>query len=91
VHAEGDIRLDEIGPFKVARFSHMRAGESLSNLDDVDDEYVSVYTLDGDAWTLAWISTDQDLPNRSRMDGDSDRGAWARETSLNAPGVGGQT
>ena len=52
-HAEGDIHLEKLESFKVARFSHMRAGESASNLDNVDEEYVSIYSLDGDTWTLA--------------------------------------
>ncbi len=31
----------------------MRAGDSATNLNDVDDEFVSVYTLEGDIWTVA--------------------------------------
>jgi len=53
LHAEGDFKLEKLGPFSVARFSHIRAGSSSSNLDDVDDVYTSVYTLDEDIWTMA--------------------------------------
>ena len=53
LHAEGDFKLEKLGPFSVARFSHIRAGGSASNMDDVDDTYTSVYTLDEDSWTLA--------------------------------------
>ena|SRR5438045_3704890 len=53
LHAEGDFKLEKLGPFNAARFSHIRAGGSASNLDDVDDVYVSVYTLDGDNWIMA--------------------------------------
>ena len=53
LHAEGDFKLEKIGPFSAARFSHIRAGGSASNMDDVDDTYVSVYTLDGDNWAMA--------------------------------------
>ena len=53
LHAEGDFKLEKFGPFSAARFSHIRAGGSASNLDDVDDTYVSVYTLDGDNWAMA--------------------------------------
>ena len=53
LHAEGDFKLEKLGPFSVARFSHIRAGSSASNLDDVDDVYTSVYALDEDSWTMA--------------------------------------
>ncbi len=53
LYAEGDLKLEKMGPFNTARFYHIRGGSSASNLDDVDDVYVSVYSLDGDTWTLA--------------------------------------
>jgi hypothetical protein len=53
LHAEGDLKLEKLGPFNSARFFHIRGGSSASNLDEVDDVYVSVYSLDGDTWTLA--------------------------------------
>ena len=53
LYAEGDLKLEKLGPFSSARFFHIRGGSSASNLDDVDDVYVSVYSLDGDTWTMA--------------------------------------
>ncbi len=53
IHAEGDFKVEKLGPFKAARFSHIRGGDSASNLDDIDDEYASIYVLDGDDWTVA--------------------------------------
>ncbi|HZR19542.1 MAG TPA: hypothetical protein VFE51_19805 [Verrucomicrobiae bacterium] len=53
LYAEGDFTVEKLGPFSAARFSHIRAGSSASNLDDVDDVYVSIYVLDGDSWTMA--------------------------------------
>ena len=53
IHAEGDLKLEKLGPFSAARFLHIRAGSSASNLDDVDDVYVSVYRLDGESWIMA--------------------------------------
>jgi uncharacterized protein (TIGR03067 family) len=53
LYAEGDFKVEKLGPFSAARFSHIRGGSSASNLDDVDDVYVSIYTLDGDSWTVA--------------------------------------
>ena len=52
LHAEGDLKLEKLGPFTVARFTNIKAG-SASNLQDVDDVYTSIYTLDDDAWTMA--------------------------------------
>jgi hypothetical protein len=53
LHAEGDLKLEPIGPFSSVRFLHIRGGRSTSEMDDVDDEYVSIYLLDGDTWTMA--------------------------------------
>jgi hypothetical protein len=53
LHAEGDLKLEKLGPFDSVRFAHIRAGQSASDLNDVDDEYVSVYRLEGDKWTMA--------------------------------------
>jgi hypothetical protein len=53
-HAEGDFKLEKLGTFSCARFLHIRAGRSASEMRDVDDEYVLIYTLDGDAWTTAF-------------------------------------
>ena len=52
LHAEGDLKLEKLGPFSVARFTNIKAG-SASNLQDVDDVYTSIYTLDDDALTMA--------------------------------------
>ena len=53
LYAEGDLKLEKLGPFSVARFMNIRGGGSASNLQDVDDVYVSVYILDDDSWTMA--------------------------------------
>jgi hypothetical protein len=53
LYAEGDFKLEKTGPFNSARFYHIRGGQSASDLNDVDDEYVSIYVLDGDVWTMA--------------------------------------
>src|SRR5260370_27802777 len=53
VFAEGELKLEKAGPFKSARFLHIRAGDSAADLEAVDEEYVSVYLLDGDTWTVA--------------------------------------
>jgi hypothetical protein len=53
LYAEGDLKLDKPGPFNAAHFVNIRAGKSASDLSDVDDEFVSIYRLAGDAWTVA--------------------------------------
>jgi hypothetical protein len=53
LYAEGDLKIEKLGPFSAARFFHIKGGSSASNLDEVDDVYISIYTLDGDSWTLA--------------------------------------
>ncbi|HEV2394660.1 MAG TPA: hypothetical protein VG146_20100 [Verrucomicrobiae bacterium] len=63
LHAEGDLKLEKLGPFSSVRFIHIRAGNSLSTLDDVDDEYACVYKLDGDTWNLA-SNFDKDRENQ---------------------------
>ncbi len=53
IHAVGDVKLEKLGPFSSAKFHHIRAGNSESSMEDVDDEYVSVYVIDSDSWTMA--------------------------------------
>ncbi len=53
LYAEGDLKLDKLGPFNAVHFVNIRAGASASDLRDVDDEYVSIYRLDGDTWMTA--------------------------------------
>jgi hypothetical protein len=53
LHAEGDLKLEKLGPFNLARFVNIRGGESPSSLEDVDDEYSVIYVLDGNTWTVA--------------------------------------
>ena len=52
LHAEGDLKLEKQGPFSVARFVNIKFG-SPSNLQDTDEVYTSIYTLDDDGWTMA--------------------------------------
>lgn len=53
LYAEGDLKLEPLGPFSTARFWHLRGGASADNLEAVDDEYLSIYTLNEDTWTMA--------------------------------------
>ena len=53
IYAEGDLKLDKVGPFNAAHFVNVRGGRSADNLQDLDDEFVSVYRLDGDTLMMA--------------------------------------
>src|SRR5215471_17777374 len=37
LHAEGDLKLEKLGPFNLARFVNIRGGESPSSLEQIDD------------------------------------------------------
>jgi hypothetical protein len=67
LHAEGELKLETLGPFKVARFSKIRAGQSANDLQDVDDERMNIYTLDGDTWTMA-SNFDKDRQQKPNLD-----------------------
>jgi len=55
LYADGDLKLDKVGPFNTVHFVNIRAGKSASDLCDVDDGFVSIQRLEGNAWTLASI------------------------------------
>ena len=52
IYAEGDVKLDKAGPFKTVNFTNIKAGQSSTQLDPIDDTYTSIYKLDGDTWLL---------------------------------------
>jgi hypothetical protein len=52
-HGEGDFKLEKLGTFSCARFFNIRAGRTASEIREVEDEYILIYTLDGDTWTTA--------------------------------------
>ena len=52
LYAEGDLKLERLGPFNAVHFLNIRAGRSPSDLRDVADEFVSIYRLEGDSWTV---------------------------------------
>jgi hypothetical protein len=53
LYAEGDVKLDKLGPFNLAQFVNIRAGRSPSDLQDVNDDHVSIYRLEEDTWSVA--------------------------------------
>src|ERR1043166_3230488 len=63
LHAEGDVKFEKMGPFNGVRFLNIRAGRSAADLQEVNDEYASVYVLSGDTWLMA-SNFDKDRQNR---------------------------
>ncbi|MDB6108824.1 MAG: hypothetical protein JWR69_574 [Pedosphaera sp.] len=53
LHAEGDVKLEKLGPFKSIKFFNIKAGASADELESVDDDRTSIYTLEGSTITLA--------------------------------------
>src|SRR5262245_21741876 len=45
IHAEGEMKLADLGPFKTARFFNIKAGQSKDDLESLDDEFVNAYVL----------------------------------------------
>ena len=67
IYAEGDFKLEKLGPFNSARFFHVRGGQSSADLQDVDDEYTSLYVIEGDTWMLA-SNFDKDRNQKPSLD-----------------------
>jgi hypothetical protein len=53
IYAEGDVKVETLGPFKTARFYKIRGGGSPSDLQPVDDDRTVIYTLGYNEMTVA--------------------------------------
>lgn len=53
IYAEGDVKVETLGPFKTARFYNIQGGRSPSDLQPVDDERTVIYTLGYNELTAA--------------------------------------
>ena len=53
IYAEGDVKVETLGPFKTARFYNIQGGSSPSDLQAVDDDRTVVYTLGYTELTVA--------------------------------------
>jgi hypothetical protein len=67
LYAEGSFKVEKMGPFNVARFSNIRGGTSSTDLQDVDDEHIVPYMLDGDTWLVA-SNFDKDRDQKPSLD-----------------------
>lgn len=53
LYAEGDIKLEKIGPFNGIKFVNIKAGSSPSEIQQVDEERASIYQLGEGTLTMA--------------------------------------
>jgi len=53
IYAEGDVKVETLGPFKAARFYNIQGGYSPSDLQPVDDDRTVIYTLGYNELTAA--------------------------------------
>jgi hypothetical protein len=53
LYAEGDLKLEKLEPFKVVKFTNIKAGQSAADTQSTDAEYTSIYILGDDTWTVA--------------------------------------
>ncbi|MSU59340.1 MAG: hypothetical protein EXS35_14415 [Pedosphaera sp.] len=53
LYAAGDVKAEQLGSFKTAKFFNIRAGQSSSDLQSVDEERSVVYLLSGNELTTA--------------------------------------
>jgi hypothetical protein len=60
LYAEGDVKLDKAGPFKTIVFSNIKAGQSATDADSIDDTYTSIYRVNDDGEWLLVTNFDKD-------------------------------
>ena len=53
LYAEGSIKLEKLGAFKSIKFFNIKAGESSSQTESVDEERQSIYHVGNGTWTMA--------------------------------------
>ena len=69
LYAEGDLKLEKTGPFKTISFTNIKAGESSSDTNPVDDTYTSIYTMTDDGAWLVVMNFDKERDNQKpRLD-----------------------
>jgi uncharacterized protein (TIGR03067 family) len=69
LYAEGDVKLDKAGPFKSISFTNIKAGQSASDANPIDDTYTSIYTMGDDGAFLVAMNFDKDRDSQKpRLD-----------------------
>jgi uncharacterized protein (TIGR03067 family) len=60
LYAEGEVKLDKTGPFKTISFTNIKAGQSSSDADPIDDTYTSIYKIGEDDTLLVVQNFDKE-------------------------------
>jgi hypothetical protein len=69
LYAEGDVKLDKAGPFKTISFTKIKAGQSASDANEIDDTFTSIYTMGDDGAFLVAMNFDKERDNmKPRLD-----------------------
>ena len=69
LYAEGDVKLEKAGPFKSISFVNIKAGQSSSDANPIDDTYTSIYTMGDDGAFLVAMNFDKDRDSQKpRLD-----------------------
>ncbi len=69
LYAEGDVKLEKAGPFKSISFTNIKAGQSASDANEIDDTYTSIYTMGDDgAWLVAMNFDKERDSQKPRLD-----------------------
>jgi len=53
IYAKGDVKTEQLGPFKAAKFYNIQGGTSAADLQEVDDDRTVIYLLGSDEMTVA--------------------------------------
>src|SRR5262245_61396362 len=67
IYAEGDFKVEKLGPFKAAKFTNIKGGQSAADALPIDEEYTSAYVLNDDTWTVA-SNFDKVRPQKPSID-----------------------
>jgi hypothetical protein len=65
--AAGDVKLEKCGPFNVMKVTNIKAGESESEANPIEDDRTLVYQLGDNTWTIA-SNFDKEREQEPRVD-----------------------
>lgn len=69
LYAEGDVKLDKAGPFKTINFTNIKAGQSSSDANAIDDTFTSIYAMGDDGAFLVAMNFDKERDSmKPRLD-----------------------
>ena len=53
LYATGDAKVEKLGPFSILKVTNIKAGQSETETNPVDDDRTLIYQLSDDTWTVA--------------------------------------